>query len=284
MEKKLKRGLCLSGGGSHGSYEVGVLKALSEKGKTWNHVSGVSVGAINGVFVAMHKPEEQANAIAELEQLWLSEIKGNSSVYKPWYFFPFNYVASFWKGSLNHTKPLEKLINKHVDEDKLKASGVTLRIGAASLLSGNYLTATEATRGLARWVLASSSMPLIFNPTKIDDDLLVDGGIRDITPLSDIIDLGLDEIDVVLADTLAPMPKSKDNFNNMLNVAKRSMSVMIDEIYRSDIVYCKNEKMHTVKINIYAPNQALNFESFDFSPEKLKAAMELGHKETLEKL
>lgn len=283
INTKIKRGLVLSGGGSHGAYQVGVLKALVSKGKTWNYVAGVSVGSINGVFITMYKPEEQAGAIEELESLWLTDIKGNSSVYKPWYFYPFNYVASLWKGSLNHTAPLKNILDKHLDENKLKNSGVKLKIGAASLTTGEYKVVTEKTKNISDWVLASSSMPLIFNPTEIDGEMYVDGGIRNITPLSDIIDLGLNEIDIVLADTLAPLPQAKEKFTNILNVGKRSLQITIDEIYRTDIVYCKNEKIHKVKIAIYAPKTALPYESFDFTPAKLKAAIQLGYEETLAK-
>jgi predicted acylesterase/phospholipase RssA len=69
MKRNIKRGLCLSGGGSHGAYQVGVLKALSESGRSWDYVSGVSVGSINGIFIAMHKPEEQKKAQMALAKL-----------------------------------------------------------------------------------------------------------------------------------------------------------------------------------------------------------------------
>ena len=283
MEKTKKRGLVLSGGGSRGSYHVGVLKALTEQGKTWNHVAGVSVGSLNGIFIAMHKPEEQKQAVKELEKLWNTEIKGNESIYKPWYFYPFNYIASLWKGSLNSTEPLEKIVNKYIDENKLKNSGVSLRIGAASLTTGLYKIATEKTKDIGKWVMASSSMPLIFNPIEIDGEVFVDGGIRNITPLNDIIDLELDEIDVVLADTLAPMTQEQDGFTNIIKIGMRSMQITIDEIYRTDIVYCKEEKIHNVKITVYSPKKMLSHEPFDFTPEKLKKAIKLGYEETLKK-
>ena len=283
MKRNIKRGLCLSGGGSHGAYQVGVLKALSESGRSWDYVSGVSVGSINGIFIAMHKPEEQKKAIEALEKMWKTDIKNNSSIYKPWFFWPINYIASFWKGSLNHTKPLEKILEKYFDKNKLENSGVALRIGAASLKTGDYKIATEKSDNIIKWVLASSSMPLIFNPTIIDNDILIDGGVRNITPLSDIIDLQLEEIDVVLADTLETIEKRK-KFTNILNVGIRSLEIMINEIYKTDIVYCKNEKIHNVKVRIYAPNEALKYESFNFNPSTLIETIKTGYEETLVKI
>ena len=57
----------------------------------------------------------------------------------------------------------------------------------------------------------------------------------------------------------------------------------MDEIYRTDIVYCKEEKMHTVKITVYSPKVGLNYSPFDFPPENIKAAIQLGYEETLAK-
>ena len=47
-----KLALVLSGGGSKGAYEIGVYKALKKLGKDIRIVTGTSIGAINGVFVA----------------------------------------------------------------------------------------------------------------------------------------------------------------------------------------------------------------------------------------
>ena len=54
-----KRALVLSGGGSRGSYQVGAIQALLEAGRQWNTIHGISVGALNASWLAMHSPEEQ---------------------------------------------------------------------------------------------------------------------------------------------------------------------------------------------------------------------------------
>ncbi|MBQ2080829.1 MAG: patatin-like phospholipase family protein, partial [Treponema sp.] len=47
-------GLCLSGGGAKGAYEIGVMKAIEEKNLSPNikSISGTSVGALNGTLFA----------------------------------------------------------------------------------------------------------------------------------------------------------------------------------------------------------------------------------------
>ena len=50
----MKIALALCGGGSLGSYEVGAIEKLYEKGLSFDIVTGSSVGALNGFFVATH--------------------------------------------------------------------------------------------------------------------------------------------------------------------------------------------------------------------------------------
>lgn len=48
----MKRAIVLAGGGTKGSYEVGVWRALNELGIDYQIVTGTSIGSINGVFMA----------------------------------------------------------------------------------------------------------------------------------------------------------------------------------------------------------------------------------------
>lgn len=59
----IKTALILGGGGSRGSYQVGVWRALRELGIEIDMVAGTSVGAINGISVAM-------NNFEQAEELW----------------------------------------------------------------------------------------------------------------------------------------------------------------------------------------------------------------------
>ena len=46
--------LVLSGGGSKGSYELGVIERLAEAGNSYDGFTGVSVGALNASVLAMY--------------------------------------------------------------------------------------------------------------------------------------------------------------------------------------------------------------------------------------
>lgn len=62
-ETQVQRALILSGGGSRGAYEAGVVAQLAENGVAFDIVSGTSIGAINGFAVAQ-------GLAARLEELW----------------------------------------------------------------------------------------------------------------------------------------------------------------------------------------------------------------------
>ena len=71
-----KLGVVLSGGGSRGAYEVGVLTyAFGDIVKRVGHpppvrvIAGTSVGAVNGAFLAS-AADDVARGVAKLETLW----------------------------------------------------------------------------------------------------------------------------------------------------------------------------------------------------------------------
>jgi NTE family protein len=73
-DAKKCRALALRGGGTKGSYEVGVLKAFSEhlppEEIMYDVVVGVSIGAMNGGAFSLFPLGEEKEAIEYLEQIW----------------------------------------------------------------------------------------------------------------------------------------------------------------------------------------------------------------------
>lgn len=66
--KKERVGLVLSGGGSRGAYHIGVIQYLAERSIKIDVVSGASIGALNGAFIAA---EANLKIAAErLQEIW----------------------------------------------------------------------------------------------------------------------------------------------------------------------------------------------------------------------
>ena len=74
----LKKAIVFSGGGAYGAYEVGVLKALAEKGWAGPEiVSGVSAGALNAAFLVGTEDVDMRRAAQHLEDVWVNRIPGH---------------------------------------------------------------------------------------------------------------------------------------------------------------------------------------------------------------
>ena len=68
MEKLIKTGLVLSGGGAKGAYHVGVVKALAEYGIQADAIAGASIGALNGSLLAASHSMQQG--YEHLNRVW----------------------------------------------------------------------------------------------------------------------------------------------------------------------------------------------------------------------
>jgi NTE family protein len=281
MNTKKNKVLVLSGGGAFGSYQTGVLKALLEKNlEGWDIIAGVSVGAINALWLASFNKENIKDAIVSLETLWKTLIKGNKSIYQPWYFKPFNYIASFWKGSLYHTKPLFNLLKKNADLNNLNASDVSAYVGAVSLNSGLFsLVDIKHNEKALEWVLASASMPILFNPIEINAEKWVDGGVKSITPLKEIINQigkdNIEHIDIILTNP-TKLNKNTKKFNSIIELATECLEATINEIMNTDL----DIEDFKGSYSIYKPETPLEFDAFDFNPKNLSEAIEKGYRET----
>ena len=96
--------LVLSGGGSNGAWESGVLWGLINYGDPemfkWDLVSGVSIGSITASALSVFPPGEEKAATDAIYEIWTNLT--NSDVYKQW---PAGWVAGLYKISLLDDSP-----------------------------------------------------------------------------------------------------------------------------------------------------------------------------------
>lgn len=266
--------LVLSGGGSKGAFQAGVVKSLVDRGMRWDAIAGISVGALNASFLAQFPKERQAEGVQQLVKFW-KEVKGNSSVYKRW--FPFGRLHAMWKGGLYNTSPLEKTVKANVDQNLLACSGVKLLIGAVCLESGEYRYVSGDEPNIHEWILASSAFPVAFPPRKIEGQAWIDGGVRDQTPITDVLDLKPEHIDVVLTGPLgepvASFPTADSE--NGLQVALRTANLMADEIFNSDLDRVPEASRPFIKI-YSPPRDAKMSEPLTFDPQQISYMYEVG--------
>jgi NTE family protein len=257
----MARALVLGGGGARGAFQVGMLQELvGTKELDFTILRGVSVGALNAAFLAQapvgaSDAESLANLraqVAKLHSLWTREIKGNHGVYaeRPGGFAGLIAGAD----SLFSVKPLRALIKKHLSLDALRSSGRDFAVGTVSLISGEYKEWTPADDDFLEKLVASTAIPVVFPLVRVKKDVLVDGGVRNITPLSSAFKAKPDELYVLLTsriirDANGDLPDSAvqehdprqwdENWLGTkvggLDVLKRTLDILTDEIYLDDI-------------------------------------------------
>jgi len=240
----------MSGGGSKGAFQLGAVDYLVNKeGLDFQVIAGVSTGSLNATVLAQAGPGELKEYVRRLAELWFG-IHSDDDIYRK---SPLQRIAKILafvvlalRNSLFLPEPLEKMLQTHVNPEKLRKSGRELRVGGVSLESGEYRSVKGTNPAILRWTLASSSIPLMFPPVKIGDQSTVDGGVRNITPLKDAMaalkdlprahDQVEDELWVILASPLRVTP-AKSDWGSSLGVGKRTLSILLNEIFREDLDY-----------------------------------------------
>jgi NTE family protein len=242
-----KIGFVLSGGGSRGAYEAGIIHYLRTDlaRKMGRHVpldivTGTSVGAINAAFLAatMDDPGNQAEQIvAAWRALRIEELislkpidvlrgarmmlGGNPPPPKP---------GSFRYGGLLDTGGLEKFVIRTIPwrgiERNLRSRDLfALSVSATHIGTGHtvvFLSSADpvprewsrdpfvrhrSARIGPRHVLASAAIPLLFPAVKIGEEYFTDGGLRQNTPMSPAIRLGADRMLLISLRYVAHEPK-----------------------------------------------------------------------------
>ena len=187
-----ERGRCafvLSGGGSLGAVQVGMLRALFEKGVCPDVMVGTSVGAVNSAWVAANPDQD---GVLELAEIWMR--------LRRHHVFPLSPITSArgLLGQTNHflsSDSLRSLLERHIPFKRLEAARVPLHIVATELKSGRaaILTSGPAVPAL----LASCAIPGVFPPVTIGRREYVDGGVANHTPITVAVELGATTIYVL---------------------------------------------------------------------------------------
>jgi NTE family protein len=257
------RALVLSGGGSKGAYEAGVVNyLLCQEAREYDLFAGVSVGALNAAFLAQYPAGNRIKAADDLRYLWMG--MDDSKVYKNW-FLP--YISALWKPSVYNSTPLQKLVRGMLEQP---APGKKLRVGATGLDSGTFRVFDETYPDVPTAVLASSAFPGMLCPVKVGGQLYTDGGVCSNTPLKQAIQAGATEIDVVLCSPLADPSNSFQTKSTTLDIAIRAVGLLTDSIQRDDLANVRGLR-HDLKIRVVAPTKILVQNPLDFTPSLLQS-------------
>ncbi len=188
----IKTALILGGGGSRGSYQVGVWKALRELGIEIDMVAGTSVGAINGISIAM-------NNFEQAEELWrntrTAEVFDIAKEKSPDKLSEMEEAWGLAREMLLHggaeSTGLMELLKNFVDEESFRDSSIEYGLVATEIpaLKAHYLFKKEIPKGkLFDFVIASASCFPAAHYHVIDDVKYIDGAYTDNLPIKMALD------------------------------------------------------------------------------------------------
>jgi NTE family protein len=180
----------LSGGASLGALQVGMLRALYERGVTADLLVGTSVGALNAAFIAS-RPQTPETA-RELARAWRGIERADA--------FPVSLrtMVGGLAGHRNHLVPahgLRRIVERHVELDDLADAPVPLSLVAFDVNAGTEAVLCDGPAVDA--IVAACSIPGIFPPVAIGEKLLVDGGVVNNTPIRHAVELGAERVYVL---------------------------------------------------------------------------------------
>lgn len=202
----MKVGLALTGGGSKGAYQVGMLRAFAELGGQVDAVAGASVGALNAAVVACSPSLEVA--VERLQRIWTEEVPYVSLVesagserarviWKKWEaVLDLPRMPGLREGLLPKKEPVREILAKYVDFAALEG-GLPLYVSIYKSLGTleDLLRFAAAELGVAdtgesefahiqslpdderiECLLASAALPVVFAPVKVRGSHYSDGG------------------------------------------------------------------------------------------------------------
>ncbi len=185
-----KTAMVLSGGASLGAIQVGMVRALYERGVAPDLIIGASVGAVNGAFLASRPPTPET--ADELAAVWHGIGR--------WQVFPLSPLTGFFGffGARDHLisdHRLRELVKDHIEFAALEQAPVPLHVITTDMLSGREL---RLSRGdILEAVMASVAIPGVFPAVEWEGRKLIDGGVSNNTPIADAIELGAERIYVL---------------------------------------------------------------------------------------
>ncbi len=175
----------LSGGGSRGGAQVGMLRALLGQGIRPDVLVGGSVGALNAAFIAQ---EPSLDRVEELADLWLAADTRALTGDRRQALLNIARRRSY----LFEATGIRRLVARWVDCGRLEDLAVPTVIATTDLASGRRMHHREG--DLADLIAASSALPGIFPPVALPGpdgrtSLQVDAGIAENVPVSAALDL-----------------------------------------------------------------------------------------------
>lgn len=271
---KNKIGLVLEGGGHRGIYTAGVLDTFAENKISFDGIMGVSAGCVHGAS-------------------FLSGQIGRSIRYTTKYCDNSNYMGI---GSLITTgnffnekfcyydlpQILDPFDNDTFDKNQTQFFAVCTDVKTGSAI---YHECETLKGEKIKWLQDSASMPLVSKIIKIEDNLLLDGGIADSIPIKKMQELGFEKNIVILTQE-AGYRKNPNSLLPIIKLVYKKYPKLIEAIENRHIIYNQQlefleEQEKLGNVIIIRPSEKPTASRTEKDKEKILETYNLGKKDAL---
>ena len=270
--------LVLAGGGAKGAYQATVATRIFDH-LDLKAITGISVGALNGAVLSQNKPDSLMDFWqgTRREDIWQTSL------------FSAIKLAFGYKLGLYDPSPLKSRIDEAFNPNSTE---IPFECGSVSLQTGEFvkrrvradtLYGKEETERVRRFVLASSAIPGLVEPVRVSEErqLMVDGGIRDIAPISSALSYDPDRILIILnSDPSENFLKTEPIPENVYGLIRSALEIALNETLNSDIDTARKlnqtKKYRSVPIDVISPSEPLG-SAIDFS--KFEKRRKIGKKD-----
>lgn len=222
-------GIVLSGGGARGIGHLGVLKVLEECGIKPAVISGTSAGAIVGAFYSAGYSTDETIDIIEHHR-----------------FFNIAHML-FRKQGVFAMNAFETLFHKYFPKNTFEDLDIPLYAAATDILKGE--TVYFSSGNLTQAIMASSCIPIVFQPLSFEGRLYVDGGVLNNFPVEPLIE----KCNIIIGSHVNSIKKESETVH-MRDILDRSFHLAMSNAVR--------HKGHICDVFIEPPNMS-QFSIFD---------------------
>ena len=283
-----KVGLVLSGGGAKGLAHIGVLKALEENEVPIDYVVGTSMGGIVAGCYAAGLSPGQIEEIA-LSDEFLRWVSGRMEDGFNYYYNKNDDYPSFLKlnisldstfnFNLNTSLANDISLNYALAELVARASSISnnnfdslfvpLRIVAADIFTQTEVILKNGV--LSDAMRATQTVPLFYDPIRVDGKYLFDGGVYNNFP----VDVAQKEFkpDVIIGSNVSTKVYDKYPYEDDDKLVSRSLLYMLLD---------KSDPTKIPATGIYIQPDLREFTAFDFA--KAKSMIDSGYIQTIKQM
>lgn len=262
--KPVRIGLALGGGAARGFAHIGVIKVLEAQGIFPDVIVGTSAGSVVGAMYAAGNNGYTLQKMAlDMDEATISD----------WSLPFFSKSSGVLKG-----EALQNYVNRMVGQSSIEKLKKPFGAVATDLNTGMPILFQRGNTGLA--VRASSSVPGVFQPVKINDRYYVDGGLVSPVPVRFARDMGAD---VVIAVNISSAPEGQAA-SSSLEILMQTFTIMgqsinqfelknADIVIKPDLPTMKGNDFNGRNLAILAGERAANAVMSEIK-EKIRAFQE----------